>query len=160
MIRVIETIINEPKALATNSSAVTYDGISTLSRCTLCCDGGYLSYQNGSPLFKIIGNGYTGRYRLNWTGTVSASEAGVVSLGVFEDGVLIPDTLRAVTIASPDDVATISISKLLRLCPKSTTSLSVQSVPAIPTPTEPATPIETVAPILVSVTNNLTRSNN
>jgi len=72
---VIQTIINTPKILTSNSSPITFDGISDISRCTLCCNGGWLSYQNGSPLFKILGNNYTGRYEANFTGTISSATA-------------------------------------------------------------------------------------
>ena len=81
----IETIINTPKILASNSSAVVYDGISTIGRCTPCCNGGFLNYQNGSPLFKILDRNYTGRYEVNFSATVSSSVAGVVAFGLFED---------------------------------------------------------------------------
>lgn len=81
----IETIINTPRALATNESAVIYDGISTIGRCTPCCNGGWLNYQNGSPLFKILDKDYTGRYEANFSATVSSATAGVVAFGLFED---------------------------------------------------------------------------
>ena len=71
----IETIINTPRALATNESAVVYDGVSTIGRCTPCCNGGWLSYQNGSPLFKILDRNYTGRYEANFSATVSSATA-------------------------------------------------------------------------------------
>ena len=156
----IETIINSPKILTDNDAAIIYDGISELSRCTLCCNGGWLSYQNGSPIFKILGNNYTGRYELNWSGTISSATAGVVAIGLYEDGVLIPDTVRAVTLAAAGDLETVSFSKKMKLCPKGMTSLSVQSVPSTVTPTDPTTPIETQAPIIVAATFNLARSNN
>ena len=156
----IETIINTPKVLTDNDAPITYDGISTISRCTPCCNGGWLSYQNGSPLFKIRGGGYTGRYEINFSATVSSATEGVVAIGLYEDGVLIPDTVRAVTIASADDVATVSFQKILKLCPYLNTSLSVQSVPSIVTPTDPTTPIDTEPPIIVAGTFNIQRNNN
>lgn len=75
MMKVIETIINTPKILASNSSAVVYDGISTIGRCTPCCNGGFLNYQNGSPLFKILDRNYTGRFEVNFSATVSSATA-------------------------------------------------------------------------------------
>lgn len=156
----IETIINTPKILASNSSAVIYDGISTIGRCTPCCNGGFLNYQNGSPLFKILDKNYTGRYEANFSATVSSATAGVVAFGLFEDGVLIPDTVRAVTLAAADDYETISFNKLLKLCPYSQTSLTVQSVPAVTVPSDAtSTPIETEVPIIYSATFNLKKEN-
>lgn len=154
----IETIINTPKVLLSNDSAITYDGISAMTRCTPCCNGGWLGYQNGSPLFKILGNNYTGYYDITWTGTVSSATAGVVALGIYEDGVLIPDTVRPVTVEA-DGYATIAIVKTKRLCPRGITSISVQSVPSVVTPTDPTTPVETEAPIIVSGTFKIERDN-
>ena len=155
----IETIINTPKVLTDNDAAITYDGISELSRCTLCCNGGWLSYQNGSPIFKILGNNYTGRYEINWSGTISSATAGVVAIGLYEDGVLLPDTVRAVTLAAAGDVETVSFNKKMRICPRGMTSLSVQSVPSVINPIDPTTPITTQAPIIVAATNNISRCN-
>lgn len=156
----IETIINTPKVLTDNDAAINYDGISELSRCTPCCNGGWLSYQNGSPIFKILGNNYTGRYEINWSGTISSATAGVVAIGLYEDGVLIPDTVRAVTLAAAGDFETVSFNKKMRICPKGMTSLSVQSVPSVLTPTDITTPIETQTPIIVAATFNISRNNN
>lgn len=85
---------------------------------------------------------------------------GVVAIGLYEDGVLIPDTVRAVTLAAAGDFETVSFNKKMRVCPKAPTSLSVQSVPSVLTPTDPTTPIETQTPIIVAATFNIARSNN
>lgn len=81
----IETIINTPKILASNDAPIIYDGISELSKCNLCCNGGWLSYQNGSPLFKIFGDNYTGRYKINWSGAISSATAGTIAIALYED---------------------------------------------------------------------------
>lgn len=146
----IETIINEPKALVSNSSAVVFDGIGSISKSTPCCNGGWLSYQNGSPLFKILEDKYTGRYFATFSATISSAVAGTIAFGLYIDGILIPDTVRAVTLAAADDLATISFSRELPICPRSTTTLTVQSVPTVATPTDPTTPITTEIPIIVA----------
>lgn len=84
---------------------------------------------------------------------------GVVAIGLYEDGVLIPDTVRAVTITAPDDYQSISFNRKLRICPKGNTSITVGSVPTVPTPSTPATPITTQIPIITNATFNLARSN-
>lgn len=81
----IETIINTPKILSSNEAPIVYDGTSELSKCTLCCNGGWLSYQNGSPLFKIFGDNYTGRYEINFSASVSSATAGTIAIGLYED---------------------------------------------------------------------------
>lgn len=72
-------------------------------------------------------------------------------------GVLIPDTVRAVTLGAADDYATVSFNKKLKLCPRVTTALSIQSVPSVVTPSDVATPIETEIPIITNATFNIAR---
>ena len=153
----IETIINEPLILPSNASPITFDETSIRSRCAYCCNGGWLDYQEGNPNFKIFGNGYTGYYDVEFSASVSTADAGVVAIGLFQDGVLIPDTVRAVTLAAADDYETISFDKKLRVCPRGTTNISVQSVPSIPTPTDPTTPIATTQAIITNATFNISR---
>jgi len=63
-----------------------------------------------------------------------------------------------VTLAAADDVASVSFNKIERICPYGMTSLSVQSVPSIVTPTDPTTPVVTESPIIVSGTFNIART--
>ena len=156
----IQTIINEPKTLTSNSSAVVFDDTDIRTRCAFCSNGGWLDYQDGNPIFKLFGNGYTGYYNVNFSASVSTATAGVIALGLYEDGVLIPDSVRAVTIATADDYETISFNKKIRVCPRGTTNLTIQSVPSVPTPTTPTTPIVTQIPIITNATFNISRTNN
>lgn len=156
----IETIINEPTPLTSNTSSVVFDETPIRTRCAFCCNGGWLDYQNGNPIFKIFGNGYTGYYNVNFSASISSATAGVVAIGLYEDGVLIPDTVRAVTLDAPNDYETISFNKKIRVCPRGTTNLTVQSVPSVPTPDTPTTPIDTEIPIITNATFNIARSNN
>ena len=151
----IETIINAPLVLTSNSSPITFDETDIRTRCASCC--GWLDYSNGNPNFKIFGNGYTGYYDVNYSGTISSATPGIVAVGLYQDGVLIPDTIRAVTLAAADDYATISFDKKLRVCPRGTTNISIQSIPSVPTPTTPTTPITTQIPIIPTGTFSIKR---
>ena len=153
----IETIINEPLVLPSNASPITFDETPIRTRCASCC--GWLDYSNGNPNFKIFGNGYTGYYDVEFSASVSSATAGVVAIGLFQDGVLIPDTVRAVTIAAANDYETVSFDKKLRVCPRGTTNISVQSVPSVPTPGTPTTPIATTQAIITNATFSISRLN-
>jgi len=153
----IETIINEPLALPSNASPITFDETDIRTRCATCC--GWLDYSNGNPNFKIFGNGYTGYYDVEFSASVSTATPGVVAVALFQDGVIIPDTIRAVTIAAADDYETVFFDKKLRLCPRGTTNISVQSVPSVVTPTTPATPIATTQAIVTNATFSIERLN-
>lgn len=156
----IQTIINEPLVLTSNTSPITFDTTNIRTRCAYCCNGGWLDYENGNPLFRIFGNGYNGYYNVNYSASISSATAGVVAIGLYEDGVLLPDTVRAVTIDAPGDYETVSFNRKIRLCPRGTTSITVGSVPSVPTPTEPTTPIVTEIPIITNGTFSISRSNN
>lgn len=156
----IQTIINEPTPLTSNSSPIVFDTTNIRTRCAFCCNGGWLDYENGNPNFKIFGNNYNGYYNANFSATISSATAGVVAIGLYEDGVLIPDTVRAVTLDAADDYETISFNRKIRICPRGNTSLTIASVPSVPTPTDPTTPVTTQIPIIVAATFNLSRSNN
>lgn len=153
----IETIINEPLVLTSNSSPLVFDATDVRTRCAYCCNGGWLDYQDGSPIFKMFGNGYTGYYDINFSASVSSATAGVVAIGLYEDGILIPDTVRAITIDAADDYETISFNKKLRICPRGTSNITVASVPSVITPTDPTTPITTQIPIITNATFNIKR---
>ena len=150
----IETIINEPLVLTSNASPVTFDETPIRTRCASCC--GWLDYSNGNPNFKIFGNGYTGYYDVEFSASISSATAGVVAVALYEDGVLIPDTVRAVTLAAADDYETVSFDKKIRVCPRGTTNITVQSVPSVPTPTT-TTPIVTQIPIITNSTFSISR---
>ena len=153
----IETIINEPLVLTSNSSPLVFDATDVRTRCAYCCNGGWLDYQDGNPIFKIFGNGYTGYYDVNFSASVSSATAGVVAIGLYEDGILIPDTVRAITLAAADDYETVSFNKKLRVCPRGTSNITVASVPSVITPTTPTTPITTEVPIITNATFNISR---
>lgn len=156
----IQTIINEPEVLTSNTSPIVFDTTDIRTRCAFCSNGGWLDYQNGSPLFKVFGNGYTGYYNVNFSASISSATAGVVAVGLFEDGVLIPDTVRAVTLAAANDYETISFNKKIRICPRGTSTLTIQSVGTVVTPSDVTTPITTQIPIITNATFNISRSNN
>ena len=153
----IQTIINEPLVLSSNSSPLVFDATDVRTRCAYCCNGGWLDYQDGNPIFKIFGNGYTGYYDINFSASISSATAGVVAIGLYEDGILIPDTIRAITLDAADDYETISFNKKLRVCPRGTSNITVASVPSVITPTTPTTPITTEIPIITNATFNISR---
>jgi len=156
----IQTIINEPLVLTSNSSPIVFDATNIRTRCAFCCNGGWLDYENGNPIFKVFGNNYNGYYNANFSASISSATAGVVAIGLYEDGILLPDTVRAVTIGAADDYETVSFNRKIRICPRGNTSLTIASVPSVVTPTDPTTPIVTEIPIITNATFSLSRSNN
>ena len=156
----IQTIINEPLVLTSNSSPIVFDATNIRTRCAFCSNGGWLDYENGNPNFKIFGNNYNGYYNANFSASISSATAGVVAIGLYEDGVLLPDTVRVVTLAAANDYETVSFNRKIRVCPRGNTTITIASVPSVVTPSDPTTPITTQIPIITNATFNLSRANN
>lgn len=56
----------------------------------------------------------------------------------------------AETLATAGDYADIGISKEIKVCCKGNANITVRAVPAVPTATDPTTPIATQVPIIAS----------
>lgn len=143
----IQSIINEPLALTSNTAAVAFpiDDDRSRSACQYNCNG-WLCHQEGNPQYQIT---KCGRYEVTFNTDVSSATAGVVSLGLLINGVEVPSAIGSSTLAAADDYQNIKFSKEITVCPNANTTISIASIPAVPTPTTPATPIVTQIPILV-----------
>lgn len=144
----IQSIINNtPVVLTSNSSAVVFptDDIRTNSACQRNCNG-WLCHQEGNPQYQIT---QCGRYEVTFNSDVSSTAAGVVSLGLLINGVETPSAIASETLAAADDYANLKFTKVIEVCPRGNTTISIASIPAVPTPSDPTTPIETQIPILL-----------
>ena len=63
----------------------------------------------------------------------------------------------AETLAAADDYANIGINKKIKVCCNGNANISVRAIPAVPTPTDPTTPVETQVPIVVSANFSIAR---
>lgn len=122
----INSFIATPVTLSSNSSPVAFQGDSIVTRSSTCC--GWLQHSTGSPLYKILKGGI---YEIEFSGTVTSTTAGIVALGFLEDGVLLPCTVGAETLAAAGDLANISIHKTIRICCNGDVTLTLASVPSV-----------------------------
>lgn len=141
----IESTITTPVVLPSNSSAIAFQN-DTRTRSTMGCNG-WLCHKEGSPIYKIV---KCGNYEANFSATVFSTTAGTVALGLYEDGVLIPDTVKSVTL-SAGYLATIAFNKMIKVCCKANSNISVGSVPAIINP-DTGDIVTTVAPSISTAT--------
>lgn len=142
----IQSYINTVTPLASNSSSVVFqkDCIRTNS-----CNGcrSWLCHNEGSANYDIVNGGI---YKINFNATVSSATAGAVALALFNNGEQIPGTLMIETLAAAGDYANVGIDKEIKVCCNGDANISVRAVSAVPTATDPATPLTTQIPIIES----------
>lgn len=143
----IQSYINEIVNFTANTDSVQFqkDCIRTNG-----CNN-WLCHNEGSANYDIVCGGL---YEITFNASVSSATAGVVAFALFNNGEEIPGTRMVETLAAADDYANIGITKDIKVCCKANSNISVRSIPAVVTPTDPTTPIETQIPIIVSA--NLT----
>lgn len=149
----IQSYINSVLALTANDSSVQFqtDCIRTNS-CQGC--NTWLCHNQGSANYDIIKGGI---YEIDFNATVSSATAGVVAFALFNNGEQISGTLMAETLAAAGDYANIGINKKIRVCCQGNSNISVRAVPAVPTATDPTTPIVTQIPIIANANFSISR---
>ena len=121
----IESVITTPLTLTANNSNVTFSIDDLRTRNANCC--GWLQHTQGSPLYKILEGGI---YEIDLSATLTSATAGIVALGLYQDGILIPSTISAETVTA-GGLANISFNKKIRVCCKADTTLTIASVPSV-----------------------------
>ena len=141
----IESVISTPLALTANNSVVTFNTTDLRTRAANCpC--GFLQHTQGSPLYKILEGGI---YEIDLSATVTSDTAGIVALGLYQDGILIPSATSAATVTA-GGLASISFNKKIRVCCKADTTLTIGAVPTVNAGTTGTTPTATQVPIITT----------
>lgn len=148
----IQSYINEITTLTSNTSSVQFD--EDCIRTGSCQGNGWLCHNRGSANYDIVRGGL---YEIDFNASVSSATAGVIGFALFSNGEEIAGTRMIETIAAADDYANIGINKKIKVCCNGDANISVRSIPAVPTVTDPATPIETQVPIIASANLSITR---
>lgn len=148
----IQSYLEIPVALASNESPVAFIRDCIRTRSATCC--GWLQHNEGSPVYKIIEGGL---YEITFNANVSSATAGTIALALLNDGAVVPGTTVAETIATAGDYANVAFNKKIKVCCRGNANLTIASVPAVPTPTDIATPITTVVPIIANANFTITR---
>ena len=148
----IQSYINSITTLTSNTEGVqfTTDCIRTRS----CSGNGWLCHNAGSANYELTQGGI---YEVDFNATVSSATAGVVAFALYNNGEQIPGTLMAETLAAAGDYANIGINKKIKVCCNGNSTISVRAVPAVPTATDPTTPIDTEIPIIASANLSISR---
>lgn len=143
---VIQSVQERPVTLTNNTAPITFTNDDVRSRSAGCC--GWLCHQEGSPLYQLLDGGY---YRVSFNTNVSSATAGIVALGLYENGIIVPGTTVASTLAAAGDVENVSFDKIIKVCCRGNTTLSVGSVSSVPDFTDlTAAGVDTETPIIAN----------
>lgn len=146
----IQSFIDQVTPLTANTDSVRFD--KDCIRTNGC--NSWLCHNQGSANYDIVCGGI---YEITFNASVSSATAGVVAFALFSNGEEIPGTRMIETLAAADDYANIGIVKNIRVCCRGDANISVRAIPAVQTPTDPTTPIETQVPIIVSANLTINR---
>lgn len=141
----IESNINTVTALSSNSDSVAFTTDSIRTNDATC--RGWLNHDQGSANYDILNGGL---YSVSTNITASSATPGVVAFQLYKNGEPIPGTLMAETVTAADDYVNLGVKTNIRVCCRGDANISLRSVSAVPTPTDPVTPITTQVPIIVN----------
>lgn len=142
----IQSVNENIEILTSNSSAVSFTNDDIRTRRANCYCNGWLQHNEGSPIYKILEGGI---YEVSFNANVTSATAGTVALGLFQDGILIPGTTVIAEVATAGDYYNVSFDKLIKVCCRGDSTLTIQSAPNVVTgATLPGTPVVTQIPVL------------
>lgn len=150
----IQSYLEPITLLSSNTASVPFTNNDVRTRSANCC--GWLQHSQGSPLFTILEGG---NYDVKFNANVSSDTAGVVALGLYQDGVLLNGTTVLATITTAGDYVNVSFDKEIQVCCRGNANLTVASVPNVLTgpstaPVATATQIPTIQNANFSITRN------
>lgn len=148
----IESVINTPLALTANDSNVAFP-IDDLRTRNANCPCGFLQHTQGSPLYKIIKGGI---FEIDLSAVLTSATAGITALALYQDGILIPNTISAATVTA-GGLANISFKKKIRVCCGANTTLTIGSVPTVNAGATGTTPTATQIPIITNAILNISK---
>lgn len=123
----IQAIQITPEVLTSNTDNINFDIVDLRSRSASCC--GWLQYTPGSSDFTIIGGG---TFEVSFNANVTSTTAGQVALALkTSTGSDVEGTEVDVPITTANVYNNVAFTKLIRVCPRVNTTISVGSLPAI-----------------------------
>lgn len=146
----IQSTISTPVVLPSNSSTISFQN-DRRTRSTQGCNG-WLCHAECSPVYKLV---KAGNYRTTLTASVFSATAGTVALGIYEDGILVPASVRSVTLAA-GYLGNITLDYISKVCCKADTTITVGAVPNVINPADDTT-VTTLAPTISAATLNISR---
>lgn len=140
----IQSIQITPEILTSNTDNINFDTIDLRTNSANCC--GWLQYMPGGSDFTIIGGG---TFLVSFNANVTSDTAGIVALALKSaTGTDVEGTEMDAEITTPGNYVNISFTKILRVCPRVNTTITVGSLPSTITGTTTLTNTATEIPVV------------
>lgn len=122
----IQAYLREPQILSSNNDNINFDFVDVRSRSADCC--GWLQYMPGGSDFTILGGG---TFRISFNANVT-SPVGQGALAIkTATGADLEGTEMDFNTTTEGVYSNVSVTKLIRICPRINTTIAVGSIPAI-----------------------------
>ena len=122
----IQALQIQPQILTSNTDDINFTTIDVRTRSASC--QGWLQYNNGSNNFTIIGGGI---YKISFNANVTSATTGQVAIALKSAGNDIEGTEVDTQITTANTYRNIAFTKILSLCPRTNTTISVGSLGTI-----------------------------
>ena len=123
----IQALQITPEVLTSNTDNINFDTVDLRSRSANCC--GWLQYMMGGSDFTIIGGG---TFKISFNANVTSETVGQVALALkTSTGSDVEGTEMDAEITTAGVYTNISFNKIIRVCPRVNTTVSIGSLPAI-----------------------------
>ena len=123
----IQALQITPETLTSNIDNINFDTVDLRSRTANCC--GWLQYMQGGSDFTIIGGG---TFKISFNANVTSATAGNIALALkTSTGSDVEGTEVDTEVTTPDVYSNVSFTKIIKVCPRVNTTISIGSLPAI-----------------------------
>jgi len=122
----IETLQILPEVLTSNTDDINFSTVDVRTNSANCC--GWLQYTPGSSNFTIIGGGL---FEVSFNANVTSATTGQVALALKTNGSDIEGTEVDTQVTTANTYRNVAFTKLIRVCPRVNTTISVGSLPAV-----------------------------
>lgn len=123
----IQALQITPQALTSNTDNINFSTVDVRGRNANCC--GWLQFTPGGSDFTLIGGGL---FEVSFNANVTSAMSGQVAIALKSaSGSDVEGTEMDEQITTANTYRSISFTKLIRVCPRVNTVVSVGSLPAI-----------------------------
>lgn len=123
----IQALQISPEVLTSNTDNINFSTVDLRGRNANCC--GWLQFTPGGSDFTLIGGGL---FEISFNANVTSETVGQIALALkSSSGSDVEGTEMDVQITTADTYSNIGFKKIIRVCPRVNTTISVGSLPAV-----------------------------